>query len=125
MRAPSHRLAAAGAHAATDLPEARKGPRWTTHGALSILDLDPGRIDPWGAGLANPGDPPAAEQSSGDPPPPLPRAKHLGHPIRSQRPRLDLGSFKSERQDLDLTADILRYRFGLDFLLKRPWVSFK
>ena len=73
--------------------------------------------------MANTGDPPAAEQSSGDLPLPLPRAKPLSRLIRSQRPRLDLGSFKSEPQDLDLTADILRYRFGLDFLLKNPPVS--
>ena len=73
--------------------------------------------------MANTGDPPAAEQSSGDLPPPLPRAKPLSRPIRSQRLRLDLGSFKSEPQDLDLTADILRYWFGLEFLLKSPPVS--
>ena len=83
------RAAAAFALTAQGLAEPSQSPRWTTCTAPSTPDPNPGRIDPWGAGLANPNDPHAAEQSSGDLPPPLPRAKHLNHPIRSQRPRLD------------------------------------
>ena len=51
-----------------------------------------------------------------------PRAKHQSRPIRSHRPRLDLGSFKSEPLDQDLTTLIRAYRFGQYILLKSPLV---
>ena len=46
----------------------------------------------------------------------------LRRPIRMQRARLDLGSIRSRPPDLNLTAVIQRYRFGLNFLLKSPWL---
>ena len=53
-------------------------------------------------------------------PPPNARPNPQSHPIQIQRARLDRAPFRSEPLDLDPTAEICAYPFGLYFLLKSP-----
>ena len=50
------------------------------------------------------------------------RRTALDRQILDQRARLDLSPSHPEPLDRDLTAVIQRYRFGLNFLLKSPWL---
>ena len=55
--------------------------------------------------------------------PPPPRAMlNLIHPIQNQRSRLDRSFIRSKPLDPDPAAHVRGYRFGLNFLLKSPWL---
>jgi len=61
-------------------------PQWLARATDMLPSQAAARIGHGDAGLANPGDPPAVEQSSGDLSPPLPRANRVSRPILDLRP---------------------------------------
>ena len=103
-RAPPRRTATSAAHTAPAIPEPSRSPGWITRIAKSAPDPNPGRIDPWGDGLANPGDPPPWEMDSGESRRRPTRPNSQGPPIRAQRSRLDRGPIRSDPSDRDPTA---------------------
>ena len=103
-------------------PEPKKCHGWITHDAWVLPDPKPARIPARSAEFGQLRRCSAAGTRFRRQRRRPPRTKHQSRPIRSHRPRLDLGSFKSEPLDQDLTTLIRAYRFGLYILLKSPSV---
>ena len=87
-------------------------------------DPKPARFDPWDAGMVSSDEAPPRSKVSGDgaasraPKPP-------SRPISDEWPRLDPEDLRSKPLDPDPAAHVRGYRFGLNFLLKRPPVLLK